>query len=555
MMGRSRLRVAFATPALRRCQATAAVARIVDMATLVAVSVHLFDRSGAGAVAIFGVVRTIAPALGTPVVTAIGARTSPVTGLRLCVPVAAAGSAATAVLMGADGPLVGVYLAAGVAALALCCLRPLITALLPGHINSPAELVATNAAAALVDNVSTVIGPLLASAASAATDPALALWASAGLLLGNWVLVAPMTAGPTLARAPERRGHWLHESLAGMRTLAANVPVRAVVLLSVAQTFVRGAVNVLVVALAIDGLDMGEGGVGLLLGAIGVGGLLGFPVAVRVAGSTGMARTLGIALVLWGGPIALAAQAPGPVSALLLFAVVGVGNNLVDISSDTLLQRLVPHGSLPRVLGAFDATLFGGMAVGAVVAERLLGTWGLRPALAATGLMLPVLAMVTWRWLDRLDEGLRHRDAEVALLQLDGILSPLVISTVDHLVQAMQNETFAAGEPIIRKGEAGDRYLVVEDGEVEICDGDEVLAVLGPGDGFGELALLDGSPRNATAVARTAVRLRSLHRDDFLSAVRSQGSSHEAAEAVAAARRRRPAGETTSVVRPEEAGP
>ena len=50
----------------------------------------------------------------------------------------------------------------------------------------------------------------------------------------------------------------MRDSLASMRTLAANMPVRVVVLLSVAQTFVRGAVNVLVVALAIEGLDMGR---------------------------------------------------------------------------------------------------------------------------------------------------------------------------------------------------------------------------------------------------------------------------------------------------------
>lgn len=538
MIGHARLRVAFGTPALRRCQATAGVARIVDMATLVAVSVHLFDRSGAGAVAVFGVVRTLAPAIGTPVVTAIGARRSPVVGLRLCVPVAAVGSAGTATLVASDGPLVSIYVASAVTALALCCLRPLVTALLPGHINSPAELVATNAAAALVDNMSTVIGPLLASAASATTGPELALWLSAGLLAGTAAVVAPLPAGPVLAPTASTRSHWLRDSVAGMQALAANVPARAVVLLSVAQTFVRGAVNVLVVALAVDGLDMGQGGVGLLLGAIGVGGLLGFPVAVRVARTSDMARTLGVALVLWGGPIALAGQAPGPVAALALFAVVGIGNNLVDISADTLLQRLVPHGSLPSALGAFEAILFAGMALGALVAERLLGTWGLRPALAATGLMLPVLAVVTWRWLERVDDGLRHRDADVALLQLDGILSPLVLSAVDHLARAMREETFGAGDTIIRKGEAGDRYMVIESGTVEICDGDDVLAVLGPGDGFGELALLDGAPRNATGIARTTVRLRSLHRDDFLAAVRSHGSSHDAAQAVADVRRR-----------------
>ena len=262
-----------------------------------------------------------------------------------------------------------------------------------------------------------------------------------------------------------------------------------------------------------------------------------------------MARTLRIALLLWGAPIALAAQAPAPVVALALFGVVGVGNTLLDISVDTLLQRLVPHGSLPRVLGAFEAALAGGTALGAVVAGHLLGAWGLGPALAITGLLLPVLAAASWQWLGRLDDAMGRRDADVALLQLDGILSPLVLSTVDHLAQAMRVETFVGGDTIIGKGEVGDRYLLIEKGSVEICDDGEVLAVLGPGDGFGELALIDDAPRNATAVARSTVRLRSLHRDDFLRAVRSQGASHAAAHGVAAVRRRH----TTEDPRPRAA--
>lgn len=401
---RAPLRVAFASPALRRCQAAPAVARIVDMATFVVVSVHLFSVAGAEAVAAFVVARTVAPALATPFVLAVGGWWPPGRILTLCASVAGAASAATAVVVGAGGSVVAIVVLGGVVGVALSCLRPLIISVLPGHIVGPAQLLATNSAAALLDNASTLAGPALAGLALATVGPEVALWACAGLLAVTAASVRGVCDPGALQQlAPGEPAAVGRVVLDGLRVLGGSTPLRLVTLLTAGQTFVRGALNVLVVGLAIDLLDMGDGGVGVLLGAIGVGGLVGLPVAVRVAHGGGLGRGLAVAAVLWGLPVALAAGAPGAGVAIALFVVIGIGNHLVDITADTLVQRLVKRSQLPAMLGAWEAVLYASMAAGALVAERLLALFGLRTALVAVGLVLPGLALASWRMLGAVD--------------------------------------------------------------------------------------------------------------------------------------------------------
>lgn len=545
------LRVAFATPALRRCQAAPAVARIVEVASFVVVSVHLFSAAGAEAVAAFVVARTVAPAVATPVVLAIAGRWPPGRTLTVCAAAAGAASAGTALVIGAGGSVAAIVVLGGAAGIALACLRPLVISVLPGHIVGPSQLLATNSAAALLENGSTLAGPLLAGVALATVGPEVALWACAALLAGTAASVRgvcdPGAVHQLAPGAPATVGRVV---LDGLRVLAASRPLRLVTVLTVGQTFVRGALNVLVVGLAIDLLDMGDGGVGVLLGAIGVGGLVGLPIATRVAHGGGLARGLAIALALWGTPLALAAHAPTAGVAITLFVVIGIGNHLVDITVDTLMQRSVERSQLPAALGGFEALLYAGMAAGALVAERLLSLFSLRTALVAVGLLLPALAAVSWRMVVAVDRQVREHDRDALLLQLHSIFSPLVMSTIDHLATTMDREEFDAGQAIIRKGDVGDRYLLIESGTVELVDDGLLLAVLGPGEGFGELALLDDAPRNATAIARSPVQVRSLRRDDFLAAIRSHGRAQDALHAIAVDRRRRPSDAPVEVTRP-----
>lgn len=79
---------------------------------------------------------------------------------------------------------------------------------------------------------------------------------------------------------------------------------------------------------------------------------------------------------------------------------------------------------------------------------------------------------------------------------------------------------FAAGSTIFNEGDAGDALYVVVEGRVRMsrisgAGGEATLALMGPGDCFGDLALFDGRPRSATATAQTTTRTFVVSRDDF----------------------------------------
>jgi CRP-like cAMP-binding protein len=77
------------------------------------------------------------------------------------------------------------------------------------------------------------------------------------------------------------------------------------------------------------------------------------------------------------------------------------------------------------------------------------------------------------------------------------------MTTLGLFKHATDTETYAAGQVIFEAGDAADKMFVVQSGEVEIKVGDRVIDRHGPGGMFGEMGLIDGSPRSATAVAAT----------------------------------------------------
>jgi CRP-like cAMP-binding protein len=89
------------------------------------------------------------------------------------------------------------------------------------------------------------------------------------------------------------------------------------------------------------------------------------------------------------------------------------------------------------------------------------------------------------------------------------------------LADAMRERTFAAGETIATEGAAPDSFYVVEAGEAAVTVGGEERGTIGPGDYFGEIALMMGSERTATITARTELRCQGLTALDFRDIVES----------------------------------
>lgn len=114
------------------------------------------------------------------------------------------------------------------------------------------------------------------------------------------------------------------------------------------------------------------------------------------------------------------------------------------------------------------------------------------------------------------------RDGNVAQsLQLVPFFTGLQVDEAEELAQHLIPRRFGTGQVIFHLGDPGGLLYLINRGKVKIShatpDGQEVvLAILGPGDFFGELALLDDSPRSATAVALEATETWTLHRDKFI---------------------------------------
>ena len=79
----------------------------------------------------------------------------------------------------------------------------------------------------------------------------------------------------------------------------------------------------------------------------------------------------------------------------------------------------------------------------------------------------------------------------------------------------MSERTFSAGETITAEGEGGVGFFVIEDGDATVTVKGGQVGTLGPGDYFGEIALIDKGPRSATIVADTEMRCRGMTSWEF----------------------------------------
>lgn len=119
-----------------------------------------------------------------------------------------------------------------------------------------------------------------------------------------------------------------------------------------------------------------------------------------------------------------------------------------------------------------------------------------------------------------------------------GVIGCFVIAALDNVAQycgprprslagmdlsAYSTVCFDAGAVIFREGDSGSTMYVIDSGEIEISRssrGQQPVAILGPGDFFGEMAILEDQPRFASATARSACVLRAVDREGFADLLR-----------------------------------
>ena len=520
-------------PGLLRAQLAFAATWTAEAAFTVALGVVAFRDGGAAAVGLVVFVRIAPAALVAPVGTAFADRFPRDRVLLWSCLVRAGATGAAAMVLAAGAPKVAVYTLAVISTAAFRLFRPSHSALLPGLCNTPLELSSANVVRGLLDSLSTLLGPLAAALLLAVSSPVAVFVAAAVSALASGVLLLglPYERPPRGRAQPLRR--IVHETVEGFQALGRYRDAGLLIGIAVAQALTQGFLSVFVVVLALDLLEMGDSGVGLLTAALGAGAVASSLGASMFVTGRRLAALEGLGVILWGLPLTLSGAFPHERVVLGLMCVIGIGNAFVDIGLHTLPARLVPEELLARVFGVKASLTALSKAVGALITPFAIDLLGIRGALIVLGLVAPTVATLAWQRLRRIDAAIAHRDREIEVLNGIAMFRPLPMPAIDELALHLDRVDSAAGEEVVVQGEHGDRFYVIEDGAVDVIGDGRLIRTLRSGDGFGEIALLHDVPRTATVRARTPLRLYTLDRHHFLSAVGGYESSEREAGALA----------------------
>lgn len=416
--------------------------------------------------------------------------------------------------------MVMLFVLAAVAAAAGAPVRPTQVTLMPAIARSPGELAAANTAWSTGEGVGAFGGPLIAGALMAGGM----LAAVTAVAAVAFLVTAVIGAGLRFEQAADVSAEGRHVSsglhlLEGVRVILRRPVLAWSMLGTYGQVLTRGLLSALIVVAAIELLDLGPSGVGLLSAALGVGGLFGAVFAVSSTRSDRLVRKETLGLVFWGLPIAVIGIFPVPAVALMAMVVIGVANATYDVALFTIFQRGSANDERGPVLSVLEGSIGLGAVSGSLLAPVLIGVLGIQGALVVGGAILPILALAIYWRIGRARPFTVVDERLVRLLQRVPAFAELPLSAVERLVAGLVPLTSPKGTVLMTQGEPGDRFIVIETGEIEVFVDGRPIHRLGPGAGVGEIALLRHTRRTATVRAIRDVTGFSVDAMTFLAAV------------------------------------
>lgn len=511
-------------PQLRRLAVAFGLFAIAENATWIAITVFAFTRGGVGEAGLVAVVQ-LAPAVAVaPFAAYAGDRFRKDVVLVVGYAVQAVTMLATAAAMWGDAPGLIVYAAATSAAVAVTFTRPAVGSLLPIATTTPTDLTAANVTMGVLQFFGAFAGPAIAGLLLRGDGEPALVFASMGVaLVVAALLVCRLGLDRTMVHSEAAVGtaDVIHDALGGFRTLRSDADLRLLVGVASLGALVVGACDVLVVAVASGLFDESQPArAGLFGAAFGLGALLGALGSVAFVGRTKLAVPLAIAVGASGGAMAMIAAMSHVAPVVLLFVLCGTGESLSSITASSLVQRFAPANVLSRVFGVLEGLEMAAIAAGAAAASLLANWLGLRAGLLVLGLIVPALVVAAAPRLRRIDAAAPSPRPELVELVLGiPMLARLSPPTLERLLAGMEAHEIDAGAVVVRQGDEGDRYYVVERGELTVSVDGKPARTLGPGSGFGEIALVRDVPRTATITAITPTLLHSVRRADFLTAL------------------------------------
>ena len=542
------VRAILRNPALRRVELAFLLFNTVEYATWIAVLLYAYAAIGPASVGVVAVIQLIPAAVVAPLAASLADRLPRRRVLLIGYLAQGATFGLTWLTMSLSAPAPLVVAAAAAAAATLGFTRPTQGALLPSLSRTPEELTAANGLSGTIEGFGMLLGPLAAAAILAIGTPADVFGAATFALLIAAALVAWLPAGRVPLPADPQRIELIAEEapaeaplgvLEGLRLVAREPATRIVVGILTLRMVVIGALDVLYVLIALEVFGIGDSGAGLLNAAMGLGVVLGGAISFGICGRPRLAPELGLAAAATGAGLVIVGAGASAAQAAPVLVLVGMGFAGCDVIGRTILQRVTPDEVLARVLGALEGLAFAGLAIGSLLAPLVVAIVGVQGAFVVMGLLLPIGVALSWLGLRAMERDALVPVRAVDLLRESVIFMPLPPAEVERVARNARWMTLDAGEVLIREGDVGDAYFVLESGALRVThDGAELRVTSARAEGAGEIALLRDVRRTATVTATAPSILLAIRRALFLEVVAGHIPAHDAAVAVAEARTR-----------------
>ncbi len=527
----------FRNPDLARLQLAWAGVSFGMWAFAVSLGVYAFDVGGAAAVGVVGLVRLLPGAFASPFAGLLGDRHSRRAVLLWSTFATAAVLGAAALAAQMDTPGAVVFALAGLYTIVSSPYVPAEGALMPLLARTPQELSAANVTHSALENAGFLLGSVLTGVLLATTSIQVVFAMAAIVTLAGCLAIAGMSrdARPGYARDPEL-GNVARQTARGFGSLLEDPPLRLLGAALTLLVFIEGAADVLVVIVALDLLGLADSSVGYMNAAWGIGALAAGAALTVMLDRGKLAAGLVAGSLIIGAAIALPSAWPVVFAAYVAWVGVGVGYTFVEVAATTLLQRLGDDEVLARVRGALETARFAAMGLGAIAVTGLIALVGIRGTLLVVAALLPLFALVRWSRLRSYEIGAPVDERAYNLLRGDPIFEPLPVATLERLSHDVVPVEAGEGKEVITQGDIGDRFYLIDRGEVEVLEYGAHRSTQGEGESFGEIALIRGDARTATVRATRHTRLLALDRAHFLTAVTGHMRAGQAADTVVDAR-------------------
>lgn len=284
-----------------------------------------------------------------------------------------------------------IVLAPVIAAVATAAAAPYVScvAAVTPHVVVDADLPGANAARSAVTGAGLVLGPALGGVLLLVGSAAFAFALNALTFGLSALAVLAIRAGgdrnPFRVRpTAERPGGLLGEVAQGAAALRAHPAALRLVGADIVCSVLYGAQTVLLLLVSRQ-VGLGAQGYGYMFAAIGVGGLIGTALAGRVSRHPRPRSVLAAALAVAGVPTLLLAVVRWPAAAIVLTGLTGMGALLVEILTETTLQRELDEDVFGRAYGLAFPAAIAGIVVGSVLAPGLAALLGGSGALVVVG--------------------------------------------------------------------------------------------------------------------------------------------------------------------------